>query len=325
MIDMPAELENKDWPLWPLFPRYDLWFGLVGAYKLDKYTCEFLATTQTRPLPAMLDYPILPKHLWQPFIATHNWSEIIGDMLATHPEMFVGTGPFTFVENNSSTLVMDRNPLYRQRMNIVAIHYEHSSGNKFAEGITVTALPLSTQIRPYKIKPSSWEANGEARLTIPITNLDTNSSNIIHEKIDLVRPGNITQILLDANNQTLAPRQVSLETFDLHNLEKGEHTISVTIEVTGGQLYDYVTANLPPELWQSVLGPKTVERRFWITTLADVNEDGVVNILDIVKVATRFGLFIGQPRFDTTADLNIDHEINILDIVKIALDYGRHY
>jgi hypothetical protein len=220
---------------------------------------------------------------------------------------------------------MVRNPLYYQRTNNAAIRYEHSGQDSIVKGITIAALPPSTQIRPYKVKPSSWEMPAEARLTIPITNLDIDDSIVIHEKIELVRPDSSTQILLDVYDKTLTPLQTSLDTFDLHDLERGSHEIKVTTEVTGGQLYDYVTVNLPPELWSSVLGPRITERAFWVTTLADINKDGIVNILDIVTIAARFGSKMHEQLFKTEADINLDYKINILDIVGVAVDFGWHY
>lgn len=45
---------------------------------------------------------------------------------------------------------------------------------------------------------------------------------------------------------------------------------------------------------------------------SDVNQDGAVNILDLVLVAQAF------EKFDTKADLNNDGKINILDLVIVA-------
>jgi hypothetical protein len=78
-------------------------------------------------------------------------------------------------------------------------------------------------------------------------------------------------------------------------------------------------------MWQQFLGPRTVEKGFWVTTLADINEDGIVDIYDIAPVAIRFGATIGYASFSTEADINLDYVIDIYDIVKIALDYGWHY
>lgn len=53
----------------------------------------------------------------------------------------------------------------------------------------------------------------------------------------------------------------------------------------------------------------------------DVNGDGVVNILDLTRVASVFG----QPVTDAnrSADVNSDGEINILDLVQVANDFGK--
>ena len=48
---------------------------------------------------------------------------------------------------------------------------------------------------------------------------------------------------------------------------------------------------------------------------ADVNADGVVNILDLVRVASAFG---EQASANPKADVNTDGVINILDLVLVA-------
>ena len=111
----------------------------------------------------------------------------------------------------------------------------------------------------------------------------------------------------------------------VYNLENGQHTIRVTVEVTGGVLYDYVTANLPSELWQSILGPKTVTKNFWVTVLADIDENGTVDIFDIVLIATNFGESIGETGFKSEGDLNVDGTVDIFDIVNVAINFGWHY
>ena len=54
---------------------------------------------------------------------------------------------------------------------------------------------------------------------------------------------------------------------------------------------------------------------------SDVNADGVVNILDLTRVASVFGEPIAAA--NRVADVNGDGEINILDLVQVARDFGQ--
>ena len=55
----------------------------------------------------------------------------------------------------------------------------------------------------------------------------------------------------------------------------------------------------------------------------DVNGDGIVNIIDIVRVALAFGAVPANPNWDPNADINGDKVINIVDIVIVALHFGE--
>ena len=55
-----------------------------------------------------------------------------------------------------------------------------------------------------------------------------------------------------------------------------------------------------------------------LSEAADLNNDGIVNILDLVLVASQFGTT------DTTADLNADGTVNIQDLVVVANALERH-
>lgn len=53
----------------------------------------------------------------------------------------------------------------------------------------------------------------------------------------------------------------------------------------------------------------------------DVNGDGEVNILDLVRIAASFGQPVSAE--NAVADVNGDGEINILDLVRVAQDFGK--
>jgi len=54
----------------------------------------------------------------------------------------------------------------------------------------------------------------------------------------------------------------------------------------------------------------------------DINNDGVVNILDISTVARAFGSYPGHERWNCRADINRDQRVNIIDIFAVAKKYG---
>jgi ABC-type transport system substrate-binding protein len=314
-ITLPEQLPDPWW--WCFYSPIE------GYYRLDDYTVDILLKNRDIWMVGYIfNNIVVPQHIWQPYIDTHTYAEFSGDF-STQPNMLTGTGPFKFVENTQDNLTMVRNTLYYQTMDEAVLRYERSSGNKFAEGITIAALTPSIQLRPLKIQ-SSWIFPASVRLTVPVTNLDVDDSCIIHEKAELLRHNGSIQTLLDVD-KSLASFQVDVESFDVYNLENGQHTIRVTVEVTGGVLYDYVTANLPFELWQSILGPKTVTKNFWVTVLADIDENGTVDILDIVLIATNFGKSIGETGFKSEGDLNMDRTVDIFDIVNVAINFGWHY
>ena len=57
----------------------------------------------------------------------------------------------------------------------------------------------------------------------------------------------------------------------------------------------------------------------------DVNQDGVVNILDCVITARAFGTTSGMPNWNPAADINADGVVNILDMIVIAGHFGETY
>lgn len=62
---------------------------------------------------------------------------------------------------------------------------------------------------------------------------------------------------------------------------------------------------------------------FHIKATADLNQDGVINILDISIVAIAFGTKEGDENYNALADLDENSEVNILDVSIVAMDYGK--
>jgi hypothetical protein len=56
----------------------------------------------------------------------------------------------------------------------------------------------------------------------------------------------------------------------------------------------------------------------------DINDDGTVNIIDMVTAALAFGAQPGDPNWNPITDLNRDGIVNIIDLVTIAVNWGNH-
>jgi parallel beta-helix repeat protein len=60
------------------------------------------------------------------------------------------------------------------------------------------------------------------------------------------------------------------------------------------------------------------------TMLGDLNQDGIVDIYDVIQAASAFGSYRGHPNWDSHADLNHDNIIDIFDIIILANNFGKH-
>lgn len=59
------------------------------------------------------------------------------------------------------------------------------------------------------------------------------------------------------------------------------------------------------------------------TMVGDVNQDGAINIFDLVSIGSAFGTSAGNPGYSFDADVNRDGTINILDLVVVGSAFGR--
>jgi hypothetical protein len=74
-------------------------------------------------------------------------------------------------------------------------------------------------------------------------------------------------------------------------------------------------ATWDPDFWLI----KLTERRL----AADINGDGIVNILDVGAVARSFGSRPGDPRWNLDADIDDNGIVNILDVTLVAKSFGK--
>ena len=57
--------------------------------------------------------------------------------------------------------------------------------------------------------------------------------------------------------------------------------------------------------------------------LGDVNNDGTVDIFDVVTVSVAFGSEPGDPNWNQAADLNNDNIVDIFDVVTVTSNFGK--
>jgi len=317
-VDMPRELSAKGCPSVWWQPTLD---RITGFFRLDAYTVEILMNVNTFLVGSWIaGNVVIPKHLWQPYIATHSVADISGDM-SDQPEMLIGSGPFIYVSNTPETLLLVRNPTYYATMDKCVNWFEHFTYS-LKKGITVEAVAPTTQLTPYKVKPAGTPPTASVHITIPVTNLDVNDAQDIHKVVDIIYPDSSVHPLANIAGLWLDPLEIDKEYFDLTGLAPGIYTLRVIVEVTSGDLFLWVHDHLDPSLWQMILGPRTVEKKFWVTVGADLNDDCFVDIFDIVIVGSRFGAAFGEPLYHPQADPNHDFIVDIFDIVQIALVFG---
>lgn len=64
------------------------------------------------------------------------------------------------------------------------------------------------------------------------------------------------------------------------------------------------------------------QRGFHLAIPPDIDGDGDVDIIDIMKVAVRWGTYDGDPDYDEACDLDVDGDIDIVDIMKVVAQWG---
>ena len=57
----------------------------------------------------------------------------------------------------------------------------------------------------------------------------------------------------------------------------------------------------------------------------DVNLDKSVNVIDLLTLASSFGLNRGQPGFDQRADQNFSGRVDVVDLLVLADNWGKTY
>ena len=178
---------------------------------------------------------------------------------------------------------------------------------KTAEILTETTIPFVFDVEltsDADLTVETTDAGHKVSYTIRMTNTGNSDTAVI-----FTVSGSVEAVL----SQTLAP------------LAK-DASSDVTLTITGDALATMLTTpgdyeiNIVATLLfgttilDEITSTITIEQMPW-----DLNKDGTVNILDLVKVANDFG----QSGDGHPADVNGDRNVNILDLVQVASNFGE--
>ena len=137
----------------------------------------------------------------------------------------------------------------------------------------------------------------------------------------------IEQIAFSPNGEILASGSQQGRRIRLWNVQTDEYTdvheddarsVMAVVFSPDGQTLAASRANATIQLWdvQTLLEPISTSQPDPVDSV-DVNNDGVVNILDLVSVSANFG-----KTGENIADVNGDGIVNIVDLVKVAGEMG---
>jgi hypothetical protein len=121
--------------------------------------------------------------------------------------------------------------------------------------------------------------------------------------------GNSTAI---PTNSTLVPSGASRIIFvnwSTSGMRPGRYTLTANVTVPGETIPNLID--------------NSVTFSFIIRPAGDANGDCVVNIVDLVIVASSFGKSRGDPGYNPIADLNNDGTINISDLAIVGSTFGQ--
>ena len=173
------------------------------------------------------------------------------------------------------------------------------------------------------IEPWSWASHDVAVATIIPRNV-VGQGYTTYPNVTVINYGTDTEtfnITIHANATLIAITNVALSS-------KSSNTITFTWNTTDFPLGNYtLTAHATPVFSEAY----TVDNTFvygWVTVihiLGDMDSDYDVDIFDIVRIATIYGVVKPDPAYDPNCDIDGDGDIDIFDIVAAASHYGESW
>ena len=160
-------------------------------------------------------------------------------------------------------------------------------------------------------------ASSTLTITVETSKPSYYAGQTVHVYGNLTSNGSAVQLVpvalevQDPNGTAIVVRTLLTDTAGTYNL-----TFKLPSGAMGGIYTLYVSSAY---MEQNATNSTTFE---FIALLGDVNGDGIVDIYDVVTVATAFGSYPGHPKWNPDADLVPDSLIDIFDIVTVAKNFG---
>jgi len=234
-----------------------------------------------------------------------------------------GTPPYAYKWYLNDTLVLDATaPTWVFTPAIIGTYYVYvevtDSVNNAAqsEAAQITVLPSTVNVHDVALAPiiNSKSAcnhlptigeNGTLQINVTAHNLGDSS-----ESFNVIVYANATEIQQIAVTDLAPGENITLACeWSTVGFLKGNYTISAYAEPVAGET----------NTTDNTITGETVA----IVIQGDINADGRVNILDMVRCAILFGKKYPILGWDPNADLNNDGAINIIDIVTVAVHFGE--
>lgn len=140
-------------------------------------------------------------------------------------------------------------------------------------------------------------------------NVTAENQGTEQETFDVICYANSNQI--GTETVTLAPGASTDLTFNWNttDVKRGSYIINATASI--------VTDETLPNQEDNTLSNGIVRVKF----LGDVNDDGIVNIIDLATIGRSYGTSVGDPLYYREADINRDGIIDIADLATAAYNY----